>query len=144
MKKKSIIAICAVLVILILAAVLVLTGNRGNVSNVNRVVGYSALYGENSINEAFDVIEKKFAKDFEGCTLTELRYDKDVENRFAEEIEKYHKENNQELIVVLLTFDTDEKGGDGGVNPNATYTNWQWHLVKTKDKKNWEIISWGY
>ena len=54
------------------------------------------------------------------------------------------KENNQELIVVLLTFDTDEKtGGDGGVNPNATYTNWQWHLVKTKDKKNWEIISLG-
>lgn len=144
MKKKSIIAICAVLVILVLAAVLVLTGNRGNVSNINRVVGYSALYGENSINEAFDVIEKKFAKDFEGCTLTELRYDKDVENRFAEEIEKYHKENNQELIVVLLTFDTDEKGGDGEVNPNATYTNWQWHLVKTKDKKNWEIISWGY
>lgn len=144
MKKKSIIAICAVLVILVLATVLVLTGNRGNVSNVNRVVGYSALYGENSINEAFDVIEKKFAKDFEGCTLTELRYDKDVENRFAEEIEKYHKENNQELIVVLLTFDTDEKGGDGEVNPNATYTNWQWHLVKTKDKKNWEIISWGY
>mgnify|MGYP003267579645 FL=1 len=102
MKKKSIIAICAVLVILILAAVLVLTGNRGNVSNVNRVVGYSALYGENSINEAFDVIEKKFAKDFEGCTLTELRYDKDVENRFAEEIEKYHKENNQ--LGVLITY----------------------------------------
>ena len=24
------------------------------------------------------------------------------------------------------------------------YTNWQWNLVKTKDKKNWEIISWGY
>lgn len=105
MKKKSIIAICAVLVILVLAAVLVLTGNRGNVSNVNRVVGYSALYGENSINEAFDVIEEKFAKDFEGCTLTELRYDKDVENRFAEEIEKYHKENNQ--LGVLITYQRD-------------------------------------
>ena len=144
MKKKSIIAICAVLVILVLAAVLVLTGNRGNVSNINRVVGYSALYGENSINEAFDVIEKKFAKDFEGCTLTELRYDEDVENRFAEEIEKYHKENNQELIVVLSTFDTDEKGGDGGFNPNDTYTNWQWHLVKTANKKSWDIINWGY
>lgn len=144
MKKKSIIAICAVLVILILAAVLVLTGNRGNVSNVNRVVGYSALYGENSINEAFDVIEKKFAKDFEGCTLTELRYDKDVENGFAEEIEKYHKENNQELIVVLSTFNTDEKGGDGSFNSNDTYDNWQWYLVKTADKKSWKIINWGY
>ena len=141
MKKKSIIAICAVLVILVLAAVLVLTGNRGNVSNVNRVVGYSALYGENSINEAFDVIEKKFAKDFDGCTLTELRYDKDVENRFAEEIEKYHKENNQELIVVLSTFNTDEKGGDGGFNSNDTYDNWQWYLVKTADKKSWKIIN---
>ena len=144
MKKKNIIAICAALVILGMAIVLVLTENRGNVSNVNRVVGYSALYGENSINEAFDVIEKKFAKDFEGCTLTELRYDEDVENRFAEEIEKYHKENNQELIVVLSTFDTDEKGGDGGFNPNDTYTNWQWHLVKTADKKSWDIINWGY
>ena len=59
MKKKNIIAICAALVILGMAIVLVLTENRGNVSNVNRVVGYSALYGENSINEAFDVIEKK-------------------------------------------------------------------------------------
>ena len=144
MKKKSISVICAVLVILVLAAVLVLTGNRGNVSNINRVVGYSALYGENSINEAFDVIEKKFAKDFEGCTLTELRYDKDVENRFAEEIEKYHKENNQELIVVLSTFNTDEKGGDGSFNSNDTYDNWQWYLVKTADKKSWKIINWGY
>ena len=144
MKKKNIIAICAVCVILGVAAVLVLTGNKGNISNVNRVVGYSALYDENLINEAFDDIEKKFAKDFEGCTLTELRYDEDVENRFAEEIEKYHKENNQELIVVLSTFDTDEKGGDGGFNPNDTYTNWQWHLVKTADKKSWDIINWGY
>ena len=144
MNKKNIIAICAVLVILGMAIVLVLTGNRGNVSNVNRVVGYSALYGENSINEAFDVREKKFAKDFEDCTLTELRYDEDVENRFAEEIEKYHKENNQELIVVLSTFDTDEKGGDGGFNPNDTYVNWQWYLVKTAEKKSWEIINRGY
>ena len=71
-------------------------------------------------------------------------YDEDVENRFAEEIEKYHKENNQELIVVLSTFDTGEKGGDGGFNPNDTYTNWQWHLVKTADKKSWDIINWGY
>lgn len=62
MKKKSIIVICAVLVISGVATVLVLTGNRGNVSNVKRVVGYSALYGENSIKEAFDVIEKNMQK----------------------------------------------------------------------------------
>ena len=144
MKKKGIIAIGAILVILVVGTVLVLTGNKGNVSNVNRVVGYSALYGDNLINEACRVVEQKFADEFEGCTLTELRYDEEVENRFAEEIEKYHKENNQELIVLLSTFNTDEKGGDGSFNPNDTYTNFQWHLVRTADKKSWEIISWGY
>lgn len=130
MKKKSTIAICAVLVIFVVATVLVLNRNKGNVSNVNRVVGYSALYGDSLINEA--------------CTLTELRYDEEVENRFAEEIEKYHKEKNQELIVLLSTFNTDGKSGDGSFNPNDTYTNWQWHLVRTADKKSWEIIGWGY
>ena len=24
------------------------------------------------------------------------------------------------------------------------YANWQWYLVKTADKKSWEIINWGY
>ena len=144
MKKKNIIAICAALVILGMAIVLVLTENRGNVSNVNRVVGYSALYDDKLINEACRVVENKFAEEFEGCTLTELRYDVDVENRFAEEIERYHKEKNQELIVLLSTFDTDGKGGDGSLNPNDTYTNWQWHLVRTADKNSWEIITWGY
>ena len=144
MKKKRIIAICAVCVILGVAAVLVLTGNRGNISNVNRVVGYSALYDDNLINEACRVVEQKFAEEFEGCTLTELRYDAEVENRFADEISRYATEEKQELIVLLSTFNTDEKGGDGSFNPNDTYANWQWHLVRTADKKSWEIITWGY
>ena len=144
MKKKGIIVICAILVIFVVATIFVLTGNKGNVSNVNRVVGYSALYDDNLINEACRVVEQKFAKDFEGCTLTELRYDAEVENKFADEISRYATEENQELIVLLSTFNTDEKGGDGGFIPNDTYTNWQWHLVRTADKKSWEIISWGY
>ena len=144
MKKKSIIAICAVLVILVLAAVLVLTGNRGNVSNINRVVGYSALYDENSINEAFDVIEKKFAKDFEGCTLTELRYDEDVENRLKKKLRNITKRITKNLLQYYQPLIQTKKGGDGGFNPNDTYTNWQWHLVKTADKKSWDIINWGY
>ena len=98
MKKKSIIAISAVCVILGVAAVLVLTGNRGNISNVNRVVGYSALYDENSINEAFDVIEKKFAKDFEGCTLTELRYDEDVETDLQKKLRSITKRITKNLL----------------------------------------------
>lgn len=110
----------------------------------SRVVGYSALYNEDLINEAFNVIEKEFAINFKGCTLKELRYDDEVENRFADEMMKYADEEGRELIIVLSTFDTDGKGGDGSLNPNETYTDWQWHLVRTKDKKGWELIDWGY
>ncbi len=144
MKKKSILAvIIAVLVICIVSIVIIVLGNKGNTSNVNRVVGYSALYGDESINKAFDIIEKKFADEFEGCELIELRYDDEVENKFAEAIQEYY-ENKQELIVIISSFRTDAKGGDGSFNPNDTYENWQWHLVKTADKKSWEIIGWGY
>lgn len=144
MKKKGIIAVCAILTILVVAVAFIVTTGKGNVSNVNRIVGYSALYSEDLINQACDIVEKEFAKEFEGCTLTELRYDEDIENKFADEIMRYAKENNQELIVLLSTFETDGKGGDGGFNPNDTYTNWQWHLVRTADKNSWEIVTWGY
>ena len=70
------------------------------------------MYDDELINKAFDVIEKEFAKNFKGCTLTELKYDEEVENRFADLIEKYSIEADEELIVVLSTFETDRKGGD--------------------------------
>ena len=143
MKKRcTIIAVCIALIIC--ASTLVFTRNRGDVSNVNRIAGYSGLYGDALINEAFNVVEKTFAKEFKGCKLTELRYDEEVENKFAEKIMKTASEKNRELIIILSSFDTDENGGDGGFNPNDTYTNWQWHLERTADKKSWEIISWGY
>lgn len=144
MKKKGIIAICTVLAVLVAGTALILTENKGNISNVHRVVGYSAHYDDNLINEACRVVEQKFSEEFEGCTLTELRYDAEVENRFADEISRYAAENNQELIVLLSTFHTDKKGGDGSFNPNDTYTNWQWHLVRTEDRNSWEIIGCGY
>lgn len=137
MEMKKMIAM-----VLCLAIIFSLVG-CGNKS-VERVIGYSALYSEELINKAFDVIEKEFAKNFSRCTLTELKYDEEVENRFADLIEKYSIEAEEELIVVLSTFETDSKGGDGSLNPNDTYTNWQWHLVRTEDEQNWKMIDWGY
>ena len=96
MKKKNIIiVICTLLAIGIVALVLAMSGNSGNVSNVNRVVGYSALYDDNLINEACRVVEQKFAEEFEGCTLTELRYDAEVETvtkTIPEKTETYTEE----------------------------------------------------
>ena len=67
MKKKTIIAICAVLVSLGVAIVLLLIGNRGNVSNVNRVVGNSAFYSESCscskfLSQILKIVVKNFSE----------------------------------------------------------------------------------
>ena len=121
-----------------------LIGCSNSEKKAERVIGYSALYDENLINEACNVVEREFAKKFKGCTLKEIRYDDEVENRFADEIMEYATDEDKELIVLLSTFDTDKKGGDGSLNSNATYTDWQWRLVRTEDKKSWELVDWGY
>lgn len=83
MKKKLIISLTAgIAIACIIVIIFIRFGNKGNISNVKRVIGYSALYDEELINKAFDAVEDKFASDFKGCTLTELRYDENVENRF--------------------------------------------------------------
>ena len=111
---------------------------------VEHIIGYSALYDEELIKEAYNEIEKTFAREFAGCTLKQLRYDEKVENRFADAIMEYATENKQELIIILSSFETDDNGGNGGLNPNDTYTDWQWHLVRSEDKNSWKLISWGY
>lgn len=116
---------------------------KESADTVNRVIGYSAIYSEELIGEAFNVVEKAFPAEFEGCVLTELRYDDEVENEFASEIERYAKENNQELIVILSTFRTGDNSENGSLNPDDNYTEWEWRLVRTADKKSWEIISQG-
>lgn len=112
--------------------------------SAERVIGYSALYDDELINKAFDVIEKEFAKNFKSCTLTELKYNEEVENQFADLISQYATEANEELIVVLSTFETDSKDGDGNLNPNDTYTNWPCRLVRTEDKQSWKMVDWDY
>ena len=144
MKKNRKITFIIAIIVCVLGLIFALKVNRGDISNVNRISGYSALYSEELINKAFDEVEKTFAKEFKGCKLTELRYDEEVENKFAEKMMKSDLEKGRELIILLSEFDTDENGGDGGFNPNDTYANWQWHLERTSDKKDWEVIGWGY
>lgn len=144
MKKKRIIGVCAAIFIVIVAAVFFLPTRKGDISDVKRIIGNSALYEDTLIQEACNVVEKTFAEEFEGCTLVGLYYDEDVENRFAEEMEKYRTEKGQELIVLLSTFTTGKSSVSGGFNPDDIYTDWQWYLVRTPDKESWEIVSWGY
>lgn len=144
MKKKWILPVCVAIAILAVAAACFLSAGRGDVSDVKRIFGNSALYDEAQVSEACRVVETYFAAEFEGCTLIALAYDEDIENRFAGEIARYRAEKGQELIVLLSIFTTDKHGGDGSFNPDDVCTDWQWYLVRTADQKSWEVVTCGY
>ena len=143
-KRNGILAVIAALALVIGAAVLMAKNRKADVSNVSRIIGYSALYEDETINAAFDAVQKIFSEGFAGCTLLELRYDADVENKYANETMRYWQEHGQELLIVESSFRTDESVAGSGLEPNRTYDNWHWHLMRTEDNKGWEITGWGY
>lgn len=142
--RNRILAVTAALALVIGAAVLTAQEKKADVSKVNRVVGDSARYADETINAAFDAVQKTFSGSFAGCTLLELRYDADVKNKYADETMRYWQEHQQELLILESSFRTDETVAGSGFSPNHTYNGWQWHLVRTQDKAGWEVVDWGY
>lgn len=127
------------MIALMLCVVLLAGCSVGDVSHADRVVGESELYTESEIKSAMNKVMGFFMAEFEGCTLTELRYD---EEKVGERQRAWAEEYGAEVIVLLASFDVDGSGGDGSLNPNSTYTKYQWVLSKTMF--GWEIRDWGY
>lgn len=97
--------------------------------SASRVIGYSALYTEALIDDAMDIAQREFEKQFPGCVLTELRYDEEVENRaLISYLIEYYGKRGQELLPVVLTYRT----ADGDAESRALY------LLRTEDKTSWE------
>lgn len=113
----------------------------GNISDVSTQRIESELYSQDDINAAVDIIKKEFKSDWKGCSLTEIRY-------AGDEITKEHQEwsernNADEVIVLLSSFDVDSSGGDGSLNPNSTYDEWKWILVRSNGGQ-WKHVDHGY
>ena len=113
----------------------------GDVASVKITEYTSEIYTDVEIENAIDVAVNYFKKEFEGCTLKEITYlgdDKlDGWKEFAE------RNNADDVIVFVSTFDVDASGGDGSLNPNSTYTNWKWILVRI-DNGKWKHVDHGY
>ena len=127
--------------VLALICVMGLVACGGNVKNV-KITDYSSeIYSDAEIENAINVAINYFEKNFEGCTLTEITYlgDDELDNwqEFAE------RNNADDVMVLVSSFNVGASGGDGSLNPNDTYTNWKWVLVRTNDGK-WEHVDHGY
>lgn len=113
----------------------------GNVINVEILEYSSEIYSDTEINDAIDVAIDYFKKEFEGCTLTEITYIGDDKNN--DYLEFAERNNSNEVMVLVSSFDVDSSGGDGSLNPNSTYTKWKWILVKDSNGK-WVHVDHGY
>ena len=110
--------------------------------NVTVLPAESSLYSEEDIDAAVEAVIEYFGQTsgFRGCTLTEIGYAGDDEAAFREWAENYDAD---EAIVLISTFDVDETGGDGSLEANSTYSDWQWVLVRDAGG-DWRHVTHGY
>lgn len=134
-------------IILVLISI-VLYNQGGKTNNVQVSIGKSNKFSEKEINNAINCVKKKF-KSFNGCTLTKLWYDEEKSDKFIVGYLTNGKgsENGvkaENVIVLLSNFNVDSSGGDGSLNPNSTYSNWNWILIRDSKTGKWEVDDWGY
>ena len=137
----------ATLVIITLILTLAFAGctrkdSGGNVDNVH-VPDWkpSEIYADDDIEAAYQTVKDYFSSEFDGCTLTKIYYPGDTyADEFIEWAEQY---NADEAIVILSSFDIDSSDGDSSLNPNSTYGDWKWILIRN-DGGNWEHVDHGY
>lgn len=143
MRKKNKL-ICLVISIFIIGIALYFFSDYKdeNINNVTEIIVKSEIYNEKDIKDAMNIVKKKFKSEFKGCILTDLWYDENVSTTSADEWTKQY--NVEEAIVLLSNFNVDSSGGDGSLNPNTTYTEWQWILVRDNSNNKWELKTWGY
>lgn len=134
MKRTSSLLICIVLI-------LSLCGYGGNIKEVKTHEAYSEIYSQEDIDLAIKIIKKEFIIGWKGCTLTEIYYAGD---EISNEHQDWADRNDADDVIVLLSsFDVDSSGGDGSLDPDSTYDNWMWILVRTNTGK-WKHVDHGY
>jgi hypothetical protein len=133
-KKITIFLVCVVMIFSLSAC-------GGNIKNVKVVDVESEIYTSDDIKSAIETIEKEFDKDWKGCTLKEIYYAGDETSKNYQDWAD--RNNADEVIVLLSSFDVDSSGGDGSLNPNSTYDGWNWILVRNKGGQ-WKHVDHGY
>ena len=105
MKKILCLFMCVFLVIGLSAC-------GGDISKVKTHDVDSEIYSADDINSAVDTIEKEFDANWNGCTLTEIYYAGDD---YCTDFQEFADRNNaDEVIVLLSSFDVDSSGGGEG------------------------------
>lgn len=142
--KRLFILLCMIMVCSLLSA----CKSDKNSDNIEVEYGDSEQFSDTEMESAIDAIIEKF-NDFEGCELIKIWYD---ENKSNLEVERYHTSGNglingvkkENVIIFYSDFKVDSTGRNPVLNPDSTYTDWMWILIREDKTKEWVVDDWGY
>lgn len=128
------------LVALVLALGLLLCAcGGGDVSEVGRRIGTCQRFTPAQIDDAMDEVERFFKAEYDGCKLILIEYDEEATAKAAD---AWSEQYGAPAIVLKSEFYVDGSGRSPALNPDSTYRNYSWILVKTLF--GWELKDWGY
>ena len=141
--KKIIILFCCLLSVFSLVAC-----NKGSVSNDILIeVSKSTKFSKDEIENAIQNVKSNFS--FSEATLTNIWYDEEKSNYLIDSylengrgLTNGVKEEN--VIILLSNFDVDGSGDNPVLNPNTTYSDYQWILIRDSKNNVWKIDDFGY
>jgi len=104
-------------------------------------------FTEEEIRSGMSLIEENFS--FPGATLKKLWYEEDKTTKLRNSYMNYGRgkingispENVLVILSAFITADTDE---NPVLNPNSTYTDYQWILIRSRKEDPWRIDDQGY
>ena len=105
---------------------------------------YSCKDDENVETETFDPSKPVVISDFtpkEGGAYQKLLIYGENFGTDASNVKV--KIGGKEAIVLKSTFNVDETAGDGSLNPNSTYENFSWLLIRNQQGE-WQEVDHGY
>ncbi|MDU2121760.1 MAG: DUF4829 domain-containing protein [Clostridium celatum] len=141
--KKFIISVCCILSVFLLVAC-----NKGNISNeISIEISESTKFSKEEIESAIQCVKSNFS--FPAATLTKIWYDEEESNYLVDGyLENGRGLTNgvkaENIIILLSNFDVDGSGDNPVLNPNTTYSDYQWVLIRDSKNNDWKIDSFGY
>lgn len=99
----------------------------------------SDIHNQEDYREAVAAALEYF-NNFEGCYMSEIKYAGDDETKAEAE---YQKCDPKDVIVLISTFETGDNGGDGSLEPNKTYSDYKWIIMRDEDG-TWKHKDHGY
>ena len=107
----------------------------------------SQLFSQKEIQNAIDCVVNNF--DFPYSKLTKVWYDEEKSKLLVNDYFKYRGDDTKnieikDMIILLANFDVAPHDEPTSLEPNSTYKDYLWILIKNKDTNTWEIIDSGY